>query len=430
MESLELNTSGKIVVNGPQTAKGDIYISGSKNAVLPIMAACLLTDEKITLDNVPDLADVSTMIDILESAGKVVDRIEDKLIITSTSLEDFEIPYEPVRKMRASFNVFGPLTIKMKKAKVALPGGCSIGVRPVNFHLEGLKKLGIESKIEHGFALSKFNGAEKEVNISLKFPSVGATEHIITTATLIYGTKTIISNCAMEPEISDLIDFLNAMGADIIGKNTSTITVNGVDKLHGLNYRVIPDRIEAGTYAIMGALIGDNLTIHNICYDDLRILFSTFDDIGINYELNKEEKTLKISKIKNNNLNNVILKTEPYPGFPTDLQPQISVLLSLIKGKSTITETIFKSRFNHIDELNRMGANIRLEDNTAIIDGVDKLTGAPIEATDLRASAALLIAGLLAEGETIISNVDHIFRGYEKLEEKLNKMGLKMTYID
>lgn len=428
MNAINLDSSNKLIVKGPQVASGSIKISGSKNAVLPIMAATLLTKDRVVLNNVPDLADVQTMLEILEYSGKSIKKYDDQLIIEEFQELKGEIPYEPVRKMRASFNVYGPLTLRTRKTKVALPGGCSLGVRPVNYHLEGLKKMGIESTTEHGYVIGKITDSKDKINISLPFPSVGATEHLITSAVLLEGKTIKISNCAMEPEITDLIDFLSKMGANIEGKNTSIITIKGVKELKGIEYSVSPDRIEAGTYIIMGAILGDNLKIEKVCIDDLRILLNILEEIGIIFELSEEENFVKISKTDFDKVRNLNIDTAPYPGFPTDLQPQISVLASLIPGKSTISENIFSSRFNHIDELNRMGANIRLEDNTAIIDGVDYLSGAPIQATDLRAAAALLIAALSAEGESIISNIDHIFRGYEKLKEKLENVGIKIEF--
>jgi UDP-N-acetylglucosamine 1-carboxyvinyltransferase len=264
LKSIGLDTTGKMIVKGPQKARGEVIVSGSKNAVLPIMGASLLTDEEIVLNNVPDLADVKTMIEILESAGKEIDRYDDQLIIRGTGRINSDIPYEPVRKMRASFNVYGPLTIRNGYAKVALPGGCSIGARPVDFHLEGLKKLGIESTVEHGFVMSSISKPNKEINVTLPFPSVGATEHILTTACLLKGVKTTITNCAIEPEVTDLGNFLNKMGARISGIGTSILKIEGVDKLRGINYTIIPDRIEAGTFMIMGILIGEDLVIKNV----------------------------------------------------------------------------------------------------------------------------------------------------------------------
>ncbi|PNR89272.1 UDP-N-acetylglucosamine 1-carboxyvinyltransferase [Petrotoga sp. 9T1HF07.CasAA.8.2] len=428
MKSIGLDTSGKMIVKGPQKAKGTLTVSGAKNAVLPIMGASLLTDDDIELRNVPDLADVRTMIEILESAGKVIERFDDQLIIKSSGNVNSEIPYEPVRKMRASFNVYGPLTLRNGYAKVALPGGCSIGARPVDFHLEGLKKLGIESTIEHGFVTSKLDNPNNLINISLPFPSVGATEHVLTTACLLEGVKTTITNCAIEPEVTDLVNFLNKMGAKITGGGTSILKIEGVKKLSGVKYTIIPDRIEAGTYIILGKLVGEKLTIKNVSAEHLNSLFSVFDNIGSPVDYDEKKREVKVSETLLNPLNSISMETAPFPGFPTDLQPQITTFLSLVPGRSTITETVFKSRFYHIDELNRMGAKIRVEDNTAIIEGVNKLSGAPVEATDLRAAAALLIAGLVAEGETIISNVDHIFRGYENIHEKLEQVGIELIY--
>ncbi|TDX16203.1 MULTISPECIES: UDP-N-acetylglucosamine 1-carboxyvinyltransferase [Petrotoga] len=428
MKSIGLDTSGKMIVKGPQKARGILTVSGSKNAVLPIMGASLLTDDDIELRNVPDLADVRTMIEILESAGKVIERFDDQLIIKSSGTINSEIPYEPVRKMRASFNVYGPLTLRNGYAKVALPGGCSIGARPVDFHLEGLKKLGIESTIEHGFVTSKLNNPNSLINISLPFPSVGATEHVLTTACLLEGVKTTITNCAIEPEVTDLVNFLNKMGAKITGGGTSILKIVGVKKLSGVKYTIIPDRIEAGTYIILGKLIGKELTIKNVSAEHLDSLFSIFENIGSPVDYDEKKREVKVEETSMDTLNSISMETSPFPGFPTDLQPQITTFLSLVPGRSTITESVFKSRFYHIDELNRMGAKIRVEDNTAIIEGVNKLSGAPVEATDLRAAAALLIAGLVAEGETIISNVDHIFRGYENIHEKLEQVGIDLIY--
>lgn len=428
MNQLNLESSGKFYIKGPQKASGEIYISGSKNSVLPIMAASILTDEKVIIRNVPKLADVSTMIEILKSSGKTVSEGKNTITINSNGFLNSEIPYEPVRKMRASFNVYGPLLVKNKTAKVALPGGCSLGARPVNYHLQGLSKLGLKSEIEHGYVIGHLDEKKQEVHISLPFPSVGATEHIITTASLLKGTKTYVSNCALEPEIADLIEFLKQMGVKIKGENTSSIVIEGVETLHGVDYTVIPDRIETGTYAILGALIGDNLKIRNINENHIQSLLSLFEDIGVNYKIDRSENSLIVNSHNFHNLKNTDIETSPYPGFATDLQPQISVLLSLVKGKSTITENIFKSRFNHIDELNRMGAQIAVEDTTAVIKGVEKLSGAPVEAANLRDSAALINAALIAEGESIISNIDHVFRGYENIQEKLKSINLNINY--
>jgi len=428
MESMQISSNGKIIIGGPQYARGTIKVSGAKNSVLPIMACAVLTDDEIVLRNAPDLADVNTMVEILEACGKKVERKDKDLIITKYSELNSDIPYETVRKARATFNVYGPLAMRLKNAKVALPGGCSIGVRPVNFHLEGLKKLGIISDIEHGYAVSTFEKKEGEISVYLPFPSVGATEHIISAATLLKNSTVKIYNCALEPEISDMIDFLCEMGAKISGKNTSVITVEGVEKLNGCTYEVIPDRIEAGTWMILGALKGKELVVEGVIREHLESLFSTFDSIGIPYVYDSEKRTFKISAVPFSELNGAVIDTAPFPGFPTDLQPQIMVLLALINGKSIISEKIFNRRYYHIDELNRMGAKINVDETNAIIQGVEKLTGAPVQATDLRAAAALVLAGITAEGETVISNVDHIFRGYEKIIEKLSDIDIKIRY--
>ncbi|MDK2945807.1 MAG: UDP-N-acetylglucosamine 1-carboxyvinyltransferase, partial [Geotoga sp.] len=314
MNAINLDSSNKLIVKGPQVASGSIKISGSKNAVLPIMAATLLTKDRVVLNNVPDLADVQTMLEILEYSGKSIKKSDDQLIIEEFQELKGEIPYEPVRKMRASFNVYGPLTLRTRETKVALPGGCSLGVRPVNYHLEGLKKMGIESTTEHGYVIGKITNSKDKINISLPFPSVGATEHLITSAVLLKGKTIKISNCAMEPEITDLIDFLSKMGANIEGKNTSIITIKGVEELKGIEYSVSPDRIEAGTYIIMGAILGDNLKIEKVCIDDLRILLNILEEIGITFDHSEEEKYVKISKTDFDKVRNLNIDTAPYPG--------------------------------------------------------------------------------------------------------------------
>lgn len=413
-------------IKGPQKATGTIKVSGAKNAVLPIMAATVLTEDTVVLKNVPQIEDVNTMIEILTFIGKKVERTGDMLVILQDGHINPEVPYEPVRKMRASFNIYGPLVVMAKKAKVSLPGGCALGARPVNFHIEGLLKLGIESTVEHGYVIGALRASEKNVSINLPFPSVGATEHIITSAVLLDGVTTTISNCALEPEILDLVNFLKGMGADIRGGGTPVVTVKGVKKLSGLEYSVIYDRIEAGTFAIMGALLGENLCIEGIEHDHLQSLFSLFDDMNLEYRYDKHKKQMIVSAMDFSNLKSVSVETQPYPGFATDLQPQLMVMLSLIPGRSILTENVFKSRFNHVDELNRMGAKIKVEGNTAIIDGVKNLSGALIMATDLRAAAALVIAALNASGESQISEIDHLFRGYEDIKNKFNNVGIKV----
>ncbi|MBO8160357.1 MAG: UDP-N-acetylglucosamine 1-carboxyvinyltransferase [Thermosipho sp. (in: Bacteria)] len=402
---------------------GKVSISGAKNSALPILAASLLTNEDIIIDNVPDLLDVQTMLCILRESGRNV-KFENAKVHISGEVVNSEISYELVRRMRASFNVLGPLSAVLGQAKVALPGGCAIGVRPVDFHIEGLKKLGFEIRIEHGEVFSKFIKKEKEVILSLPFPSVGATEHLMTTAAILDGV-TVIENAAMEPEILDLQDFLNKMGAKVKGAGTSKIVIEGVSKLKGVNHRVIPDRIEAGTYAIAIAASGGKGYIENVIPEHLDALWEVLKDTGTKIEINENRVYIDGSNEKNSTKVNVL----PYPGFPTDLQPQIMVYLSISKGTSTITENVFKNRFLHVDELVRMGANIYITNGTAIIKGVKKLSGAKVEGTDLRASAALIIAGLVADGVTEVYNDQHVLRGYEKIVEKIKGLNGNIEHL-
>ncbi len=403
---------------------GEVEVSGAKNSALPIIAAALLTDEKVTLRNVPVLADVEVMIDILRLVGKDVkfDK-QNNIVEISGNIKYTHIPYDLVRKMRASFNVLGPIAAMMGNASTPLPGGCAIGLRPVDYHIEGLKKIGFEIIFEHGEVSAKYVGKEEDVIVNLPFPSVGATEHIMSTACILPGT-TVIENSAMEPEIVDLQNFLNSMGAKITGAGTSRIAVEGVKRLSGVEYKIIPDRIEAGTYVIALLTTQGEGIIKNIEIHHLDALWDTLERTGV--KLLKGNGYVEIKKIES--WKGTDINVLPYPGFPTDLQPQIIVYLSLANGTSVVTENVFKNRFAHVAELSRMGANIKVHENTAIITGVDKLSGTQVMGTDLRATAALLIAGLSAEEETEIVQVDHIFRGYEKLIEKFGKLGAQLRY--
>ncbi|PLV58705.1 UDP-N-acetylglucosamine 1-carboxyvinyltransferase [Thermotoga sp. KOL6] len=416
---------GKFVVQGDTVLEGEVKISGAKNAALPIMAASILCDEEVVLENVPRLQDVFVMKDILLSIGFNVIFDKNTLIVSRAKDISCEVPYELVRKMRASFNVLGPIAARAGKARVALPGGCSIGVRPVDFHLEGLKKLGFSIKVEHGFVEATFEKRVEHATITLPFPSVGATEHLMTTASLLEGTHTIIENAAMEPEIVDLQNFLNAMGGNVKGAGTSRIEVEGVKKMNSVRYRIIPDRIEAGTYLIAIAASGGMGAVKNVIPSHLANPLGKLEQIGADLRIYKD--TIEISMEKRPK--SVDITTNPYPGFPTDLQPQMMVLLSIANGVSVITENVFKTRFLHVDELKRMGADIEVSGNVAIVRGVKKLSGAPVEGTDLRATAALLIAGIIAEGSTEISNVEHIFRGYENVVEKFENLGARIEYV-
>lgn len=402
---------------------GNVRISGAKNSALPILAATILSSEKLEIENVPDLLDVQTMIEILRKIGKKVIFENNKVTLNGT-VENHVVPYDLVRKMRASFNVAGPLAVILGESKVSLPGGCAIGVRPVDYHIMGLKKLGFEVEIEHGEVYIKKGKKEKEVIINLPFPSVGATEHLMTTAALMEGT-TVIENAAMEPEIVDLQNFLNSLGARIQGAGSRKIVIEGVNSLNGGSYKVIPDRIEAGTYAIAIAATGGKGYIEEIIPEHLEILWEILKETGTNVIIEKN-RVFVDGEGKKRGIN---INIQPYPGFPTDLQPQILVYLSLADGVSMVVENVFKNRFHHIDELVRMGADIRVVDGTAIVNGVKKLSGTKVEGTDLRATAALIIAGLVAEGTTEVHNDFHVLRGYENIVEKIRHLNGEIEHI-
>lgn len=416
---------GKLIVEGPVRLTGSVKVSGSKNSALPILAAALLCDERVVLENVPNLMDIHTMIEILSAAGCRVFFENGVAIIDPPINPCTDIPYELVRKMRASFNVLGPLAAKFQKASVSLPGGCSIGVRPVDYHLEGLQKLGFSTKIEHGIVTAELEKKIDEVIISLPFPSVGATEHIMTTAAILDGTHTVIENAAMEPEIEDLAIFLNQSGCRVLGAGTRRIEVFGVKKTHGCTHKIIPDRIEAGTYIIaIAATMGDAI-VEGLNVSHLISLFDVLKNSGVSLsQLDKD----KVRVSMNRRPDPVKIQVTPYPGFPTDLQPQIIVFLSKAQGTSTVIETVFKSRFQHVDELRRFGAKIEVSDGTAIVYGVESLSGAQVSATDLRAAAALVIAGLIANGTTSVNEVDQIFRGYEDIVQKLSNLSAVIEY--
>lgn len=409
----------RIIINGNKTLEGEIFVSGAKNAALPLMAASILADEDVVLYNVPHLNDVETMRKVLKSLGfESMWLSENTLkILRSTNIKE-EAPYELVKAMRASFFVMGPLLARLKKAKVPLPGGCAIGVRPVNIHLKGFELLGAKVSIDSGCAVAV---ADKLVgtSIHLDFPSVGATENLMMAATLAEGT-TVIENAAQEPEIVDLADFLNNLGAKIKGAGSPTIVIEGVAKLKGGEYKIIPDRIEAGTFAILGCLIGSPLVIKNAQPNHLTAVLAKLQEMGANIKVAQNEIITDIAESK---LKGTEVKTLPYPGFPTDLQAQIMVAMCVASGASIITETVFENRFMHVAELVRMGANLNIRDRTVFITGVNKLIGCPVSATDLRAGAALVIAGLIADGVTEVGNVYHIERGYENLVQKLAKVG-------
>jgi len=418
---------GSFVLYGPVTLRGKVEISGAKNAALPILASIPLIKGTTVLHNVPRLEDVHTMIQILRSIGvKVEWKGENTLLVINEGRCTGDVPYELVRKMRASFNILGPLTLSVGKASVAQPGGCAIGLRPVNFHIDGLEKLGFSVSISHGTVHATAPGHVDEGEVVVSFPrvSVGATEHIMTTAAGMKGLTLQINNAAQEPEIEDLQNFLNGCGARITGAGTSSLTVEGVEELQGCEYTIMYDRIEAGTYLIAAAATHGEVEVVNACSNHLGALLEVFEYMGVNFTCNENGITVKAGDV----YKPVKIEVNPYPGFPTDLQPQILAMLSTVKGVSLVKENVFKSRFGHVPELNRMGASIVVEDSVAVVEGVEELTGAPVEATDLRAAAALLIAALMAKGETIISHIEHIFRGYEKVIEKFRGLGVNIVY--
>ena len=415
----------KIEVEGINSLKGNIQISGSKNSSLPILASSLLIDEEIVISNVPNLSDIIFMIKILKSLGSRV--IFEKSIckIKSNQPPNLKISYELVRKMRASFLILGPLLTKYGYAEVSLPGGCAIGTRPVDFHISALEKMGAEFVVEDGYIKGKVKGRLKGCEITLKKISVGATENIIMAATLAEG-ETVIKNAAREPEISDLSNFLVSAGAEIKGYGTNVIKIKGKKKLRGCEFSIMPDRIEAGTFALCVMGCSGKIILENvndlICnhlkkiFKPLNVLFLSKKDNGNKLEIKKTNKFLK----------DVTISTKEFPGFPTDLQAQIIASLIKSKGKSVIKENIFENRFMHVSELRRMGANLKQKGSKIIINGVKDIYGAEVMATDLRASSSLIIAGLMASGKTIVNRVYHLDRGYENLEEKLRNCGVKI----
>lgn len=409
--------------SGPLT--GSVKISGAKNAVLPIMAATILATEPCIIDEVPGLMDVDVMKDVLRSFDFVVNEIEAESIeVIPGELTRCEAPYDLIKKMRASFLVMGPLLARKGKARVSMPGGCAIGARPIDLHLKGFKALGAEIDLGHGYVEAR---AEKLTGcrIYLDFPSVGATENIMMAASLAEG-QTILENAAEEPEIIDLANFLNKMGAKIRGAGTDTIRIDGVEKLYGTRHAVIPDRIEAGTFMVAAAITQGDVLVKNVLPEHLKPIVAKLRETGV--EITEEEDSIRVNAT--GGIKAIDIKTLPYPGFPTDMQAQCMALMTICEGASLIIESVFENRFMHVKEMNRMGANIRIEGHSAVVQGVETLTGAQVKATDLRAGAALILAGLVAEGETEIDEIYHIHRGYVNIEGKLRSLGAKIKMVD
>jgi UDP-N-acetylglucosamine 1-carboxyvinyltransferase len=422
----------KFIVTKSPPLSGTVRIAGSKNSVLPIMAATLLTTEKCVIKDVPALSDVRVMEKILNTLGAITRWDVDKghFCVMADRISDKEVPYELASKMRASFLIAGPLLTRKGAVKISLPGGCAIGTRPVELHLKGFTALGAQIAQGHGsITLSVKDGRRLKGNkIYLDFPSVGASENIMTAAVLARGVTTI-ENCAVEPEIVDLANFLNAMGADVRGAGTDTIRVKGVKKLNGCEHTIIPDRIEAGTFMIASAMTKGDIILENVVWDHLKPIVAKLKETNI-AQIEETDDGARVRCVARRPLKGVDIKTLPYPGFPTDLQAQFMSLLCLSEGTSVVTETVFENRFMHIGELKRMGADIKIESHSAVIEGVGKLTGCKVRATDLRAGAALILSGLRAEGTTEIGDIFHVDRGYCDFEEKLKKLGARIKRID
>jgi UDP-N-acetylglucosamine 1-carboxyvinyltransferase len=417
--------SEKFIITGGKRLEGSVEISGAKNSALSIMAATLLTKDVCILRNIPHLTDVDTMIAVIRKLGIKVEWKEDNtLYIDSDYFNNYEAPYELVKKMRASILVMGPLLARLHKAKISLPGGCAIGARPVDFHIKGFETLGAKVEVEKGYIKAEVNKL-RGGDIYLERPSLGATENIMMAASLSEGV-TKIENAAKDPEVVELGNFLIKMGAKIEGLGTDLIKINGVKKLNGVDYNIIPDRIEAGTYMIAAAITSGDILIEKIDPLLIKPLIVKLEETGVKI---KQEKDL-IEVIGPNSINAVDIKTLPYPGFPTDMQPQFMALSCVAKGTSVITETVFENRFAHTGDLIRMGADIKVEGRSAIIKGVKKLSAAPVMASDLRGGAALILAGLVADGTTELSRIYHLDRGYVNLEKKLTALGANIHRVE
>jgi UDP-N-acetylglucosamine 1-carboxyvinyltransferase len=414
----------KFKIQGPCRLSGDVTISGAKNAALPILFGTLLCDETVRLSNVPKLKDVDTTLQLLASMGLKVSE-QDGVIAISGAVNSHVAPYELVRTMRASILALGPLVARFGEADVSLPGGCAIGARPVNLHIHGLEQMGAEIKVEDGYIKARVEGRLRGAHILMDMVSVTGTENLMMAAVLAEG-RTIIENAAREPEVVDLANFLNALGARIQGIGQDTLIIDGVEALHGGDYRVQPDRIETGTFLVGAAVTGGDVTCRNTDPHLLEAVLVKLKDAGALVETGEDWVRLDMT---DRVLKPVDIKTAPYPAFPTDMQAQFTVLNAVAKGVGRVTETIFENRFMHVPELNRMGAHIELNGNLAICDDTEQLTGATVMATDLRASASLVLAGFVAEGTTIVDRIYHIDRGYEVIEAKLSALGGKIERI-
>jgi len=414
----------KLVIQGGIPLSGEIRISGAKNAALPILCAALLTEEPLRIGNVPYLRDVTTMLELLNQMGAEIS-VNDRMgvEIVARKLHNPAAPYELVKTMRAAILVLGPLLARCGQARVSLPGGCAIGSRPVDLHIKGLQAMGAEIEIEHGYILARA-ARLKGARIFMDTVTVTGTENLMMAATLAEGA-TVLENAAREPEVVDLANCLIAMGAKIEGVGSDVITIHGVDRLHGADYRVMPDRIEAGTFLVAVAATGGKVLLKDVRPDILDAVLEKLREAGAHIECGADTISLEMA----GPLKSVNVRTAPYPAFPTDMQAQFMALNAVANGAATVTETIFENRFMHVQELQRLGANIEIEGNTAVVRGVATLSGATVMATDLRASASLVVAGLVAQGETSVERIYHIDRGYECIEEKLSQLGARIKRV-
>jgi len=415
----------KIVISGGVPLDGDVWISGAKNAVLPILAATLLADEPVTIGNVPHLHDVTTTMELLGQMGVqlVVDE-RMRIHVDPRPAKNYFAPYDLVKTMRASILVLGPLVARFGEAVVSLPGGCAIGSRPVNLHIKGLEALGADVQVENGYIRAKAKRL-RGAKVVMDLVTVTGTENIMMAATLASGT-TVIENAAQEPEVVDLANCLISMGAKIEGAGTNTIIVHGVERLHGTDYDVLPDRIETGTFLVAGAITGGRVVAKRARPKTLDVVLAKLEDAGAQIDITDDSITLDMKGKRPKAVN---VTTAPYPAFPTDMQAQFTALNAVAEGVGLVTETVFENRFMHVHELHRLGADIQVEGNTAIIKGVDHMSGAPLMATDLRASASLVLAGLVAQGDTTVDRIYHIDRGYECIEEKLSGLGARIRRL-